>query len=710
MNLEQISALAQRGATNAEIEAALRRPMTEDEKQAFNRAKLAARIRRAQKPPSAADRMAAMEARRAEVPVRVCADPARVADLEADPARWLRHYLPEAYFRPFDRPHTEIIDGVMRAHETGGRFAVAAERGRGKSVLLWGLILYLKLTGRQMFPVCLPWAEGPKKRAFAFWKIALCFNDRLAEDYPRYCDPFRHAKGVSQRMMSQTWQDTGESVGARLQIIDGLIIFASGLGAIGGSTINGNPRGLNLPQEDGSVLRPTLALIDDPQDKKTANSKMLVEEAISKIDGDVAGIGDAGRDLPMLIAGNCIRTEDVMAHYLQAEGWVGLRVPCIVRWPRGWEDPKSAARVCWAEWWDTFRGDEAEGLAYYAAHREEMVADMELSAPNSYAIAEKTPDACYAVMRKYHKMGHEAFWSEQQQSPLARESDVGPYELRASHVVKRTDPARSAGVVPDGVASVVAAVDLNPSYGFTWAVVGFAPDQTAAVLAYGVYRDAPLPVPGDTPAVERARRVYDALAGLVRRLAGLSCKAELVGIDASGADFDAVLRFAAESVKVAGLPAVGMTGRGWKAYRPYGKSVLGVPREKCHMATDQGRPPRKWLVFQADYWREVAQKAWLGEAGGPGTASLPTGVHIEFAEQVAREQLQGRQEIAGQMVWVWHTQPGPHDYGDCMTMAYALAAWGGIGTGGKVQAVPRRVRLERTRAPRRQSSVTMDGM
>jgi hypothetical protein len=665
--------------------------------------------------PSAADRMAAMESRRAAVPVRVCADPARVADLEGDPARWLRYYLPEAYYRPFDRPHTEIIAGVMRAHETGGRFAVAAPRGSGKSVVLWGLVLYLKLTGKQMFPVCLPWADKEKKSVFTFWSKALCFNERLAEDYPRYCDPFRHCKGVSQRMLSQTWQDTGESVGARLQVGDGRIVFAAGLGAIGGSTINGNPRGLNLPQEDGSVLRPTLALIDDPQDHKTAKSKMLVDDAISMIDCDVAGIGDAGRDLPMLIAANCIRTDDVMAHYLQADGWVGLRVPCVVRWPRGWDDPKSAARVLWAEWWDVFRGDEAEGLAFYREHREEMVTDMELSIPNAFKIDEKTPDACYGAMRKYHKMGHEAFWSEQQQTPLAREAEAGPYELRASHIVKRTDPGRAPGVVPDGVVSVVAAVDLNPSYGFTWGVVGFAPDQTAAVLAYGVYRDAPLPIPGDTPATERARRVYDALAGLVRRLAGLNCKPELVGIDASGADFDAVLRFAAESVKVAGLPTVGMTGRGWKAYRPYGRSVLGVPREKCHMATDQGRPPRKWLVFQADYWREVSQKAWLGEAGGPGTASLPAGVggaagvHIEFAEQVAREQLQGRQEIAGQMVWVWHTQPGPHDYGDVMTMAYALAAWGGIGTGGRIVAAPKRARLERTRAPRRQSSVPMDG-
>jgi hypothetical protein len=28
---------------------------------------------------------------------------------------------------------------------------------------------------------------------------------------------------------------------------------------------------------------------------------------------------------------------------------------------------------------------------------------------------------------------------------------------------------------------------------------------------------------------------------------------------------------------------------------------------------------------------------------------------------------------------------GPHDYGDCMTMAYVMAAIGGIGTGNNVE-------------------------
>jgi hypothetical protein len=95
------------------------------------------------------------------------------------------------------------------------------------------------------------------------------------------------------------------------------------------------------------------------------------------------------------------------------------------------------------------------------------------------------------------------------------------------------------------------------------------------------------------------------------------------------------------------------------------------------------------VAFCTDYWREVWQKALLAEVDAPGSLSLfdpgPGSHHRNFAEQTTRERLAGKapHRITGQMEWTWITQPGRHDYGDCMTMAYAAAAWGGIGTGGK---------------------------
>ena len=52
------------------------------------------------------------------------------------------------------------------------------------------------------------------------------------------------------------------------------------------------------------------------------------------------------------------------------------------------------------------------------------------------------------------------------------------------------------------------------------------------------------------------------------------------------------------------------------------------------------------------------------------------------------------------MVWVWNTQPGPHDYGDVMAMAYACAAWCGIGSGGTPQRPKRYVERRRCKVER----------
>ena len=91
---------------------------------------------------------------------------------------------------------------------------------------------------------------------------------------------------------------------------------------------------------------------------------------------------------------------------------------------------------------------------------------------------------------------------------------------------------------------------------------------------------------------------------------------------------------------------------------------------------------RKWVAWNADYWREAAQKAWTGSVGAPGSCSLPAGNHRDFAEQVCREQLAGKGEVGGAMVWTWNTLPGRHDFGDCMAMLFMGAAWQGIGTSG----------------------------
>jgi hypothetical protein len=120
-------------------------------------------------------------------------------------------------------------------------------------------------------------------------------------------------------------------------------------------------------------------------------------------------------------------------------------------------------------------------------------------------------------------------------------------------------------------------------------------------------------------------------------------------------------------------------------YKPWGKNIVGQPRDQCHMRADSlAGVKRTWLNWNADYWKEAAQRAWLGSIGAPGSCSIYNGNHGEFSEQICREILMGKADVGGTMIWNWHTQPGKHDFGDCMAMCYVGAAWGGIGTGGEI--------------------------
>ncbi len=636
---------------------------------------------------SDADRRAKLVSLHSQVELPPCEDPARRKRLEKDAMKWLKWYCTEAFHRPFETPHIAIISGAIHASETGGRFAVAAQRGVGKSSCLWGVVLMLALSGRQPFPVCVPWAAGALKRAFRFWKNALCFNPRIMADYPEICAPFNHCKGSSQRLAHTTWKHNGEPTGAQLAVGEGLIVLPDNRGCIGGATINGNPRGLNHPMPDGRIMRPTLAFLDDVQDRGTARSQIQIRDTIDVINGDVAGMGEAGHELPMLMSGNCIQPDDVMAHYLASDRWQSVRIPCITAWPDTWDDGKGKAGKLWAEWWSRAQ-DGTGATTFYREHKRKMVDGMKLSAPGTFRRGKGVPDAYTAVMRNYFQMGHEAFWAEAQQEP--QKQGVTLYALTPDIVQSRATD-RPAGVVPEWAQTVVAATDINPSYALTTTVVAFGANQVAAVCWYGLHK---MSIPHETTEIEKRRIVYEHLGAHGREIASLPCRPNFWAIDGGGTPEGCVIQFAFNAPQICGLQAACTFGRGWKTYRPTAKASYRVRvGEQLHKVSE--RRDRQWIVYNADYWREIAQRGWTGEPGAPGSCSLPKGLHTDFAVQVTREQLAGKDDVGGRTVWVWASQPGPHDYGDCMHMAYMAAAMSGIGTGGQVQRAAKRPKSKR---------------
>ena len=653
-------------------------------------------------PMSSSDRHTVITAERSMVDRVPCADPERRARLEADPVAWLKHYMAATFTRPFERPHLEIVAGVMRAHESQGRFVVAAERGIGKSAILWGMILYLAMSGRQRYPVCVPWADKALKRAFRFWKSALCFNDRLGEDYPEFCAPFRHARGVPQRVMTTTWRDTGNPCGAQLTVGEGMIVLPDRLGCIGGSTINGNIRGLNHPQDDGTVLRPSIALLDDVQDRQTAKSPVQVADTCAIIEGDVGGCGDPGRDMPMLMACNCIAPGDVSEHYLAHPEWHALRVPCIEQWPDGWDNPRSRCRELWDQWHERFlsgRGDRT----FYRKHRKAMIAGMKLSAPAAFAGAEKCPDAFYGVMRMYFRMGHEAFMAERQQAPVAQQTSS--YELTADAIMRRT--SGFARLTAPAGSVIVCGCDLN-YIGLNWHVI--AADTlttTRRSVAYGVYpgggRDLVPKGATDEQAAGIFRRALGELARTVLAPMAVQCgdRVERVSdacFDASNGKWQQAVVAACREARY-GVRLWPLKAFDHAHYKP----------KTTDLRAGRGWRIAQWpqlgqvLVVDADWWRESMQRGFLVETTEAGALSLYApehrNEHASLAMEIAGERLVEHVVTDKGEYYKWARTPGvANDRSDALVYACALS--GVLGIGEQRAQRPRYVETRRCKVQR----------
>jgi hypothetical protein len=215
-------------------------------------------------------------------------------------------------------------------------------------------------------------------------------------------------------------------------------------------------------------------------------------------------------------------------------------------------------------------------------------------------------------------------------------------------------------------------------------------------------------VPKNTPEVEAKKMVYEALCKLGQQLIDLHLIRDVQKFDSKGNVDPTIAQGAVEVVR----PRIWLIDRGYfpdvvhrfcqtfKApfqvfpvlgtsstkYMVRQSTLIGEPHEECHVTeTKLGQ----YLVINACYWRETAQKAWLAETGAPGGLSLYGDkglVHKELALQVCAEKLVDKAiGERGSKIYRWATQGGQwHDWGDSIYLAFAGAAALGLRTSGLV--------------------------
>ena len=641
------------------------------------------------KPKSGRDRLDAFKAQARAIPRRECEDPARRARLEKTPPQWLRHYFAAAFPHPFSSAHKDVIQNCLWSAEHGAGSAAAIPRGDGKTTLYFGLGLYLIATRLIRFPVLVGEKHSDAASAIEGWLAMLSSNDVFAADYPELCQPFQQSTHAT-AMKNLTWEDTGESCGAMVKTMHKVIILPDSIGAIAARSAQGDAKGLYAMMLDGSRLRPDFLLFDDAQDPDQAGNAKYVQKRFDKLKNVFMGMAGPSKRLTVAAACTVEQEGDVSCKLLEFPGWRTVRRPRITSWPGGstggdWEcDIDDPQRAMWDEW-DRIRRVDGQPACkrFFRRNRKSMSKGMTVLWRHRYD-REQSVCALDDAMYDWYNLGADVFARAHQQQPIRH--GITLYTLTTAVIESRATD-RPAGIVPEWSQKVVGATDINPSYALTSVVVAFGPNQTGAVVWYGLYTKPPMPVPKEATEIEKRRIIYEALSIHGRQLAALPCRPDMWFIDGGGSPEGCVIQFSVNSPQICGLPSWCTFGRGWKNYRPTSRKSHKVEvGEQLHAVRE--RRDRRWLIYNADYWREVAQRGWTGEPGAPGSCSLPKGHHGEFALQASREQLQGKEEVGGRMVWVWNTEPGPHDYGDCMHMAYMGAAVMGIGTDGAQAPAP----------------------
>ena len=118
--------------------------------------------------------------------------------------------------------------------------------------------------------------------------------------------------------------------------------------------------------------------------------------------------------------------------------------------------------------------------------------------------------------------------------------------------------------------------------------------------------------------------MYDELVKLARHLKELPVKIDGIAVDCGGRQWEAATEFAKNSMKVTGMPFAAFAGKSSMMYNGFIRSRLRNEIAKTVLCGDPEEHARagaghKYTFWNADYYKEVAQRAFTNELGNLGS-------------------------------------------------------------------------------------------
>jgi hypothetical protein len=617
--------------------------------------------------------------------------------LEKDLPRWLRFHGGEAFNSPWSPDHEKVLAKIATAMNKGGLFSLAMPRGGGKSTILKWVTAYVLLTGRRKYVVVIAATAEMAQAIVDFIRQQITESDTLHAHYPQVTTYARATDGKAIKARYQLRAD-GKASGilwSKTTLVFPEVVspdgkpYASNGAILEAHGLTGAIRGKWKDTKTGKVLRPDFVILDDPQDRSSAESPSQCAMRERIITGDVLGLAGPKKRIAAVMPCTIIRKGDLadrfLDHKLHPE-WQGEVCKLVNKWP-------DAQDTLWKDYERIYREETGEGRGFvkatefYEANKSAMDAGAEVSW--KHRVRDGETSALQTAENLLIETGPQ-FWAEYQNDP---QDIVGSqYELTVEMILQHAVNIPRLHLPPQ-ITVLCGHVDINRA-GLHWCLAGFDQSMTGHSPLYGKH-----PQRGDlwrqnAPDMERKQAIFHGLKAVCDSISATSfmrggtqaIRPGLILIDL-GYEADVVHRFcntAAYPFRV--LPSAGRAAHKYFVKRD---ALIGRPFENCHVQKSDNGP---YLVFNADAWRETMQRAFLADPGAPGGLTLhaaPDRYHVPFAEHVIAEKLCNKYETAQGLRWEWRHQPGASwDWGDALTGCWVAGAASGLSASGQPVATP----------------------
>ena len=415
--------------------------------------------------------------------------------------------------------------------------AIAMPRGSGKTSLCMVAILWAALYGHSAYPIMITATAASSKRRLESLKKMLRnapklkkgeskkYHPDLADDFPEIILAIRHLGNESGKVKGQKFfgnltdiewgaekfafptLDFDQWPDEKPDEIEGRWItkktvlknwegVSTGFGAIiDVSSIEGEIRG----RSHGSGIRPDLAIVDDPQTKKSAKSNSMVNDRVEILASDIAYLGGPDKTIGVVVPCTVIYEDDLAERILNQDlhpEFRGERSKMVDRFPEGWDLILAPPAP-----------DESETIQLWRRYRKLQIQDLKdkgSRATNLYSENQQVMDTGFEVTWDARKGNYEksatqhavnlffknpaAFFSECQNEPQGFRQSSGQKKITVADLqgCKNGIPR---GVVPDDYDKLVGFVDISGSV-LWWVVCAIrSSDFAIHVVDFGAWPD-----------------------------------------------------------------------------------------------------------------------------------------------------------------------------------------------------------------------------